>query len=216
MRRVELANPNRGGILGMPATLAATSFPNRTSPVNRGVWVLEKVLGEHVPPPPPDVPDLEETSSPTTEEMSLRELTELHQSDMICATCHKVLDPIGFGLENYDAIGRWRERDDKGGLIDASGALMSGETFDNPVELKQIIAGKEIRLARNFTERLMSYALVRQLKGYDEVVVDQLMEKIAKDDFRVQTIISEIVTSYLFTQRRVKSESEVKTIQAAL
>jgi len=127
-----------------------------------------------------------------------------------------VLDPIGFGLENYDAIGRWRERDDKGGLIDASGALMSGETFDNPVELKQIIAGKEIRLARNFTERLMSYALVRQLKGYDEVVVDQLMEKIAKDDFRVQTIISEIVTSYLFTQRRVKSESEVKTIQAAL
>ncbi len=216
MRRVELANPNRGGILGMPATLAATSFPNRTSPVNRGVWVLEKVLGEHVPPPPPDVPDLEETSSPTTEEMSLRELTELHQSDMICATCHKVLDPIGFGLENYDAIGRWRERDDKGGLIDASGALMSGETFDNPVELKQIIAGKEIRLARNFTERLMSYALVRQLKGYDEVVVDQSMEKIAKDDFRVQTIISEIVTSYLFTQRRVKSESEVKTIQAAL
>ncbi len=216
MRRVTLENPNRGGILGMPATLAATSFPNRTSPVKRGVWVLEKVLGEHVPPPPPDVPELEETSSPTTEGMSLRELTQLHQSDMICATCHKVLDPIGFGLENYDAIGRWRERDDTGGAVDPSGVLMSGERFNNPVELKQIIASSEERLARSFTERLMAYALVRQLKGYDEVVVDQLMEKIAKNDFRVQTVISEIVTSYLFTQRRIKSESEVESIHAAL
>lgn len=212
MRRVSLEDPNRGGILGMPATLAATSFPNRTSPVNRGVWVLEKVLGEHVPPPPPDVPALEETSSPTTEGMSLRELTQLHQSDMICATCHKVLDPIGFGLENYDAIGRWREQDDAGRAVDPSGVLMSGERFSNPVELKQIIASSEERLARNFTERLMAYALVRQLKGYDEVVIDQLMEKIAKNDFSVQTIISEIVTSYLFTRRRIKSESESNSI----
>ncbi len=169
--------------------------------------MLEQVLGEHVPPPPPDVPELEETSSPTTEGLSLRELTELHQDDVICATCHRILDPIGFGLENYDAIGRWRERDDTGGPIDASGELLSGETFDNPVELKQLISRNEERLARNFTEKLLAYALIRQLKGYDEVVVDQLMEKIASDDYRAQTIISEIVTSYLFTQRRIKSET---------
>jgi len=207
MRKVALTNPNRGGILGMPATLAATSFPNRTSPVKRGVWVLEQVLGEHIPPPPPDVPELEEQSSSSREGLSLRELTERHQDDVICATCHKILDPIGFGLENYDAIGRWRERDDTGGPIDASGELLSGETFDNPVELKQLIAGNEERLARNFTEKLLAYALIRQLKGYDEVVVDQMMEKIANDNYRAQTIISEIVTSYLFTQRRIKSET---------
>jgi len=207
MRKVALADPNRGGILGMPATLAATSFPNRTSPVKRGVWVLEQVLGEHVPPPPPDVPELEEQSSQSIEGLSLRERTQLHQDDMICATCHRILDPIGFGLENYDAIGRWRERDDMGGPIDPSGKLLSGETFSNPVELKRLIASDEERLARNFTERLMAYALFRSLKGYDEVVIDQLMEKIAKDDYRVQTIITEIVTSYLFTQRRIKSES---------
>lgn len=216
MRKVELSDLNRGGILGMPATLAATSFPNRTSPVKRGVWVLEKVLGEHVPPPPPDVPELEETSTPTTEGLSLRELTELHQDDMICATCHRILDPIGFGLENYDAIGRWREQDDRRGPIDASGELMSGETFDNPVELKQLIAGNEERLARNFTEKLMAYALIRQLKGYDEVIIDQLMEEIAKDDYRVQSIITEIVTSYLFTQRRVKTEEKNKPTVATL
>lgn len=208
MRKVALADPNRGGILGMPATLAATSFPNRTSPVKRGVWVLEQVLGEHVPPPPPDVPELEEQGSDFVEGLTLRERTELHQDDMICATCHRILDPIGFGLENYDAIGRWRERDDTGGLVDPSGKLLSGESFQNPVELKRLIARNDRQLARNFTERLMAYALCRPLKGYDEVVVDQLMEKIAKDDFRVQTIISEIVTSYLFTQRRIKHESE--------
>ena len=216
MRKVALTDPNRGGILGMPATLASTSFPNRTSPVKRGVWVLEKVLGEHVPPPPPDVPELAEQSRQSVEGLSLRERTQLHQDDMICATCHKVLDPIGFGLENYDAIGRWREIDDMGGPIDASGKLLSGETFDNPVELKQLIASNEDRLARNFAEKLMAYALVRQLKGYDEVVIDQLMETIAKDGYRAQTIITEIATSYLFTHRSIKSETRSEPTLARL
>ena len=205
MRRVELTNSNRGGILGMPATLATTSFPNRTSPVKRGVWVLEQVLGEHVPPPPPDVPELDEQDRNSVEGLTLRERTELHQSDPVCANCHKVLDPIGFGLENFDAIGRWREKDDSGGPIDAAGTLPSGEAFANPGELKRLIAGKEATVARNLTERLMAYALCRPLEGYDEIVVDQLMEKIAKDGYRMQTLITEIVTSYLFTQRRIRT-----------
>jgi hypothetical protein len=204
MRKVKLTNPNRGGVLGMPATLAATSFPNRTSPVKRGVWALEQILGEQVPPPPPDVPELKEQDGNSIEGLTLRQRTELHQTDPVCANCHKALDPIGFGLENFDAIGRWREQDDAGGAIDSAGMLPSGETFSNPRELMRLIAKREAKLARNLTERLMAYALCRQLEGYDEIVVDQLMEKIAKDDYRMQTIITEIVTSYLFTQRRVK------------
>lgn len=203
MRRVKLENPNRGGILGMPATLAATSFPNRTSPVKRGVWVLEQVLGERVPPPPPNVPRLEEQEQKNLEGLTLRQQTVLHQSEPTCANCHKVLDPIGFGLENFDAIGRWREND-AGVAIDSAGKLPSGESFSTPADLKSLLARRKSELARNLTERLMAYALGRQLEGYDEIVIDQLMVKIAEEDYRVRTMITEVITSYLFTHRKIK------------
>jgi hypothetical protein len=203
MRKVQLTNPNRGGILGMPGILATTSFPNRTSPVKRGVWVLEQILGEHVPPAPPNVPALEKQDQKKIENLTLRQRTELHVSNPTCANCHKILDPIGFGLENFDAIGRWREQDDTGGAIDATGELPGGKRFTSPKELKAIIAERKPELARNLTERLLAYALCRQLEGYDEIVVDQLMETIAKDDYQMQTLVTEIVMSYPFTQRRV-------------
>ena len=204
MRRVQLASPNRGGILGMPATLASTSLPNRTSPVRRGVWVLEQVLGERVPPPPPDVPQLEDQEQKSMEGLTLRQRTELHQSEPTCANCHKVLDPIGFGLENFDAIGRWREKNEAGVAIDSAGKLPNGESFSNPAELKSLLAKRKADLARNLTERLMAYALGRRLEGYDEIVIDQLMAKIAEDRYRVRTMITEVITSYLFTHRKVR------------
>ncbi len=204
MRKVKLTDANRGGILGMPGILATTSFPNRTSPVRRGVWVLEQVLGEQVPPPPPNVPALDKQDSKTVENLTLRQRTELHRVNAVCANCHKILDPIGFGLENFDAIGRWRGQDDTGGAIDAAGELPGGKHFASPKELKTIIAGRKVELARNLTEKLLAYALCRQLEGYDEIVVDHLMESITKDDYRMQTLITEIVTSYPFTQRRVQ------------
>ena len=204
MRKVKLTDANRGGILGMPGILAATSFPNRTSPVKRGVWVLEQVLGEHVPPPPPNVPALEKQDQKTVANLTLRQRTELHRKDPACANCHKVLDPIGFGLENFDAIGRWRDQDDTGGAIDAAGELPGGKRFTSPKELKAIIAARKDDLARNLTEKLLAYALCRQLEGYDEIVVDHLMETIAKDGYRMQTLITEIVTSYPFTHRRIQ------------
>lgn len=204
MRKVTLKDPNRGGILGMPGILATTSFPNRTSPVNRGVWVLEQVLGEHVPPAPANVPALEKQDSKKVANMTLRQRTELHVTNVACASCHKVLDPIGFGLENFDAIGRWRDHDDSGGAIDAAGELPGGKRFTSPRELKSIIAARKADLARNLTERLLAYALCRQLEGYDEILVDRLMETIAADDYRMQTLITEVVTSYSFTHRRVK------------
>lgn len=204
MRRVELDDPNRGGILGMPATLASTSFPNRTSPVRRGVWVLEQVLGERIPPPPPDIPELEEQDQKSTEGLTLRQRTELHQSDPTCANCHKVFDPIGFGLENFDAIGRWREKDDVGIAIDSAGTFPSGEDFSTPAELKRLLASRKADLARNLTERLMAYAIGRQLEGYDEIVIDQLMVRLAQDNYRMRTMITEVITSYLFTHRKVR------------
>ncbi len=203
MRQVKLTTAQRGGILGMAGILAATSFPNRTSPVKRGVWVLEQLLGEHVPPAPPNVPTLEKQDQQKVANLTLRQRTELHLTNPVCANCHKVLDPIGFGLENFDAIGRWRDQDDTGGAIDVAGELPGGQHFATPKELRTILAGRIEDLARNVTEKLLAYALCRQLEGYDQIVVDQLMQTITKDGYRMQTIISEIVTSYPFTHHRI-------------
>lgn len=210
MRQVKLSDPNRGGILGMPGILATTSFPNRTSPVKRGVWVLEQVLGELVPPAPPNVPPLEKQDQKKVANLTLRQRTELHRTNAACANCHKILDPIGFGLENFDAIGRWRDQDETGGKIDAVGELPGGKHFSSPKELKAIIAARTPDLARNLTERLMAYALCRKLEGYDEIVVDQLLQTIAKDGYRLQTLISEIVTSYPFMNQRVVDDVVAK------
>ncbi len=206
MRRVQLSDGNRGGVLGMPGVLAATSFPNRTSAVKRGVWVLEQVLGEHVPSAPPDVPALDEQDRGAVAHLSLRERTELHRTNAVCANCHQLLDPIGFGLENFDAIGRWRDRDDNGEAIDAAGELPGGERFSGPKDLKAIIAGRSDDLARNLVEKLLAYALGRRLEGYDEIVVDELMQEIAGDGYRMQTLVNAVVTSYPFTHRRIEEE----------
>jgi hypothetical protein len=204
MRRVALLNPNRGGVLGMPGVLATTSFPDRTSPVNRGVWVLEQILGEHVPPAPPNVPSLEKQDKRKIANLSLRQRTELHRTNAVCANCHKILDPIGFGLENFDAIGRWRDADENGTAIDATGELPGRKAFSSPKELKTIIAGRVDDLSRNLAEKLLAYALCRQLEGYDDVVLDGMTEQIAKDGYRMQTLITQVVTSYPFRHRRVR------------
>ncbi|HEX4794416.1 MAG TPA: DUF1592 domain-containing protein [Humisphaera sp.] len=203
MRKVKLSDANRGGILTMPGILAMSSFPNRTSAVNRGVWVLEQVLGEHVPPPPPNVPALDKQDKEKIADLTLRQRTEMHRANPVCANCHKILDPIGFGLENFDAIGRWRDKDDSGGPIDATGELPGGKSFATPRELKQIIAARSDDFCRNLTGKLLAYALCRQLEGYDEVVVDHLTSDIAKDDYRMQSLVVAVVTSYPFTHRRV-------------
>ncbi|HET6246251.1 MAG TPA: DUF1592 domain-containing protein [Tepidisphaeraceae bacterium] len=203
MRRVKLSDANRGGILTMPGVLADTSFPNRTSPVNRGVWVLEQVLGETVPPKPANVPSLEKQDKQKVANLTLRQRTELHRTDPQCANCHKVLDPIGFGLENFDAIGRWRDMDDTGGAIDATGELPGGHHFSSPRELKEIIAARKDEFTQNLAGRMLAYALCRQLEGYDEVVVDRLCDRISSDDYRMQTLVVGVVTSYPFTHRRI-------------
>ena len=204
MRRIEIIDANRGGILGMPGILAMTSFPDRTSAVKRGAWVLEQVLGERIPPPPPNVPALEKQDKNKVANLTLRQRTELHRTNAVCANCHKIMDPIGFGLENFDAIGRWRDKDDSGAPIDAAGELPGGFKFNSPKELKAIIATRKEDLTRNLAEKMLAYALCRQIEGYDQIVVDRLLENIQKDDYRMQSLVTEIVTSYPFTHRRVK------------
>ena len=203
MRKVQFTDANRGGILTMPGVLAMSSFPNRTSPVNRGVWVLEQVLGEHVPPPPANVPALDKQDKQKVANLTLRQRTELHRSNQVCANCHKILDPIGFGLENFDAIGRWRDQDDAGGAIDSSGELPGQKHFSSPNELKHILTERTEDICRNLASRMLGYALCRQLGGYDEIVVDQITDAVAKDGYRMQTLVVGIVTSYPFTHRRL-------------
>ena len=203
MRKVQLQNANRGGILTMPAVLAMTSFPNRTSPVKRGVYVLEQILGESTPPPPPNVPPLDKQDAAQVAKLTLRQRTELHRIDPVCASCHKILDPIGFGLENFDTIGRWRDKDESGGAVDATGELPGNQRFTSPSELKRIIAARQDDLCHNLTSKLLAYALCRQLEGYDELVVDDLAAQIAKDGYHLQTLVMAIVTSYPFVNRRV-------------
>ena len=203
MQKVKLTDANRGGILAMPGVLATTSFATRTSAVKRGVWVLEQVLGQRVPPAPPNVPALEKQDKRKVANLTLRQRTELHRTNAVCNNCHKILDPIGFGLENFDAIGRWRDKDESGGAIDAVGELPGGKRFSSPKELKALIAARETDLTRNLTEKLLAYALCRQLDGYDHIIVDQMLQTIANDGHKMQTLISEIVSSYPFLNRRV-------------
>ncbi len=204
MRLVQLSDANRGGVLGMPAILAATSFPNRTSPVKRGIWVLEQVLGEHVPAAPPDVPALDKQDPAAVAKLTVRQRTELHRTNAVCANCHKLLDPIGFGLEKFDAIGRWRDKDSNGQPIDSAGELPGGHSFAGPRDLKTIIGARTGNVSRNLLERLMAYALGRKLEGYDELVVDDMMDDIAADGYRMRSLIYGVVTSYPFTHRRVE------------
>jgi hypothetical protein len=193
----------------MPGILAATSFPNRTSPVKRGIWVLEQLLGEHVPAAPPNVPALDEQDQKSVANLTVRQRTELHRTNPVCANCHKILDPIGFGLENFDAIGQWRSQDRNGTPIDATGELPGGKLFSGPKDLKTIIAGRGDALARNLVEKLMAYALGRRLEGYDEIVVDNLMSEISKDGYRMQTLIEGVITSYPFTHRRIVRKEDL-------
>ena len=200
MRLVELNDPRRGGVLGMGAVLTATSLPTRTSPVVRGKWVLETMLGEELPPPPPDAGELPEPVE-TAKPMTVRQMFEMHRNETRCAVCHDRIDPIGFGLENFDAIGRWREADNDQ-PVDATGTLPSGETFEGPGALKRILLGRRAEFARMVSEQMLKFALGRDLRYYDEPTVDQISRVVIENDYSASALIAEIVESYPFRFRR--------------
>jgi hypothetical protein len=197
-QRVALDGEQRGGLLTQAAVLTVSSYPTRTSPPVRGKWVLENLLGTPPPPPPADVPVLDETAVGTT--VSLREKLEQHRRDPNCSACHDLMDPIGFGLESYDAVGAWRTHEGKF-PIDTSGTLPDGKSFRGVKDLKQILRGQADAFTRNLTEKLLTYALGRGLERYDRATVEHISRQVAASNYRFSTLVLEIVNSKPFQMR---------------
>jgi len=203
-RKVSLDGTPRRGILTQASVLSITSNPTRTSPVKRGKWVLENILGTPPPPPPPDVPELKNDGQPVLG--SLRHQMEEHRDNPVCASCHSRMDPIGFGLENFDIIGVWREKD--GNFpIESAGQLVTGEKFNNAAELADILAKtKRDLFLRCLSEKMLTYALGRGLEYYDRPTVDKMVEDLKKNDFKFSTLIYGVVHSTPFQMQRGEGE----------
>jgi hypothetical protein len=199
-RRVRLAGPERGGLLTHASVLTVTSNPNRTSPVKRGRWVLEQILGAPPPPPPPDVTALKEDRAAETA-VSVRRRLEQHRAQPSCAVCHNRLDPLGFGLENYDGVGAWRDKE-AGAPVDASGTLPSGESFRGPGELKAILKARPREFARCLTEKMLTYALGRGLEESDRCAVDRIVKGLESREYRFSALVQGIASSDPFLKRR--------------
>ena len=199
-RRVSLADGNRRGLLGQGSILTVTSYPDRTSPVGRGKWVLENVLGTPPPPPPPNVPELEPAED-TGRVLAMRERMEQHRENPVCASCHRVMDPLGLALENFDAIGRWRGHMPGGSAIDASGTMPDGTAFDGPAELRGLLVRDREQFATVVTEKLLIYALGRGIEYYDAPAVRQIVRGSAADDYGLASLVVGVVQSTPFRMR---------------
>lgn len=203
MRYVALPETDRGGVMTMAGVLTTTSLPNRTSPVLRGKWVMEKILATPAKPPPPNTPALEASKSRVHDELSLRELMSLHRDKEACRGCHQDMDDLGFALENFDAIGRWRMAYQAGGpQIDVSGKLKSGEFFQGPGELKNILVQKKDQFAKAISKKLLGYALTRSVVFKDFVVVDHLKQVLLENNFDPVPWIYAVADSYPFRYKK--------------
>ena len=213
-RRVNIADDRRRGLLGQASILTITSYANRTSPVQRGKWILTNLIGMPPDPPPPNVPALKEHADPGTL-TSLRQRLEEHRKNPACAGCHKVMDPIGFSLENFDAVGQWRT-DDEGAKIDPSGVMFNGSKLDGPVALRNILMAKPDIFASVLTEKLMIYALGRGVQYYDMPAVRAIVRDAARNDYRFSSIVLGIVKSTPFEMKVKGTESENATVTASI
>jgi hypothetical protein len=201
-RKVQLTTDQRGGILTMASILTITSNPTRTSPVKRGKWILENILGSPPPPPPPEAGELSEKKK-DIESASLRQRMEAHRANPMCASCHDKMDPLGFGFENYDGVGAWRTKDGKFD-IDPSGDLPDGKKFQGPKELKAILKSRDKEFRKCLADRMLTYALGRGMEPYDQCAVDEVADTIAKNEYRFSSWVVSIVKSQPFQMRRGK------------
>jgi hypothetical protein len=197
-RKVDLTGTNRGGVLTQASVLTVASYPNRTSPVLRGKFILENILDAPPPPPPPDVPNLDEAKVGQT--ASLREQLEQHRANPACASCHNLMDPIGFAMENYDAVGAWRSKD--GNFpIDSSGTLPDGRSFEGPGGFKEILMADRDAFAQALTSKMLTFALGRGLERYDRRTVKKIAESLPESDYSLSRLVLEIVKSQPFQMR---------------
>lgn len=200
LRLVKTSDARRGGILGMAGVAALTSFPLRTSPVLRGRWMLEALLGDKVPPPPPGVPPLNEEAAARPGGLSVRKQLEAHRSKAECASCHDKMDPLGFGLENFDPLGRWRDQVN-GEAVDAKGTLPSGQVFEGPAGLKKVLLERKEQFVRHVARKMTGYAFGRELNKFDNCVVNESMKALEANQWRATVLIETIATSYPFQHR---------------
>jgi hypothetical protein len=199
-RRVNFDSTNaRGGLLGQGSILTVTSYANRTSPVLRGKWILENLLGTQPPPPPENVPPL--TENPVGRVLSMRERMAAHRVNPACSSCHQLIDPAGLSLEEFDAVGRFRTRSEDGAAIDASGGLPDGTTFDGAAGLRQALLARPELFVGTAVEKLMTYALGRGLDHHDAAAVRKIIRDAAKQDYRVSSLVLGIVRSVPFRMR---------------
>jgi hypothetical protein len=198
-RRVQ-TDPRRAGLLGHGSILTVTSYATRTSPVLRGKYLLDNILGAPPPPPPPDVPPLQETGARDGVEVSMRERMQAHRQNAVCATCHQRMDPLGFALENFDAIGKWRTTEGPS-PIDASGVLPDGTKFAGPDEFRDALLAHRDEFVRTFTEKLLTYALGRAVAYYDMPALRAITREAAPGDYRWSSLVLAIVKSRPFQMR---------------
>ena len=203
-RRVTLQDGARRGLLGQGSILLVTSVPNRTSPVSRGRWILENILGTPAPLPPPNVPALKESDGRGSDEASVRERMEEHRKNPVCASCHKIMDPIGFALENFDLTGKWRTQDGSR-PIDASGVLVDGTKVDGPASLRGALLTYQEQFVRTITSKLMTYGVGRATQYYDMPAVRAITRQAALQDYRFSSLVLGVVKSAPF-QMRMKTE----------
>jgi hypothetical protein len=206
-RRVELSHSARRGLLGKGAVLMASSYPNRTAPVLRGAYILENILGTPPAPPLPDVEALQDSGTSGRDMLTVRELMARHSQDPSCFSCHGVMDPLGFALENFNAVGLWRDRDRFAGvLVDASGELPDGTLINGPDDLREALLRRPDQFVQTLTERLMTYALGRELTHHDMPVVRGIVRDAAGNDYRFSSLVLGIINSAPFTMRRVDAD----------
>jgi hypothetical protein len=198
-------HPERGGLLGQSAILMMTSHTNKTSPVLRGNWILTKLLNAPPPPPPPGVPPLEQSAVSGTA-LTTRQLVERHRANPACSGCHARMDPLGFALENFDVIGRWRTSDE-GGPIDSSSKLPNGDSLDGPAGLRAAILSHADDFVSGTVERLMTFALGRQLDGRDQPAIRKIVRESAPGRYRFTDLILGVVTSVPFQMRQQQEPS---------
>jgi hypothetical protein len=206
-RRVTLRNEERRGLLGQGSVLTATSYSNRTAPTIRGKWLLENIFGAPPPPPPPNVPSLREEEGREGKVLTMRQRMEQHRANPVCATCHSRMDPLGFALENFDALGKWRTAEG-GTPIDPSGQLPDGTRFQGPAELRKILLDRRGQFVTTITEKLLTYALGRGLEHYDQPVVRKIMREAAPNGYRWSSLISGVVNSIPFQMRTSSGSGE--------
>jgi hypothetical protein len=214
-RRVELSHSARRGLLGKGAILMASSYPNRTAPVLRGAYILENILGTPPAPPLPDVEALQDSGTTGRDMLTVRELMARHSQDPSCFSCHGVMDPLGFALENFNAVGLWRDRDRFAGVpVDASGELPDGTLINGPDDLREALLRRPDQFVQTLTERLMTYALGREITHHDMPVVRSIVREAARNDYRFSSVVMGIVESTPFVMRRV-SPDESGTVTAS-